>query len=307
MMNADVSIATLIQTISQELSRKYQNELLCTQYAWWVLEAITQKNKATLLAHDSIALTPEQKDTLKNWIDKQVEDNIPLQYLIGSVPFASCDILVEPPTLIPRQETEEWCVSIIEQLKQLGDQPLHILDLCTGSGCIALSLAKELPHAQIYASDISDTALALAQKNAAHNNLKSIQFLSSDLLYDIPKKLQFDIIISNPPYISSQEWQEVDASVKEWEDPIALLASDEGLGVVKQLITQAKTHLKPHAELQKYGIPQLIIEIGYQQGAAVKALFEKEGFCNVIVKKDMYSQDRIVVGCITNDGSPRES
>lgn len=302
-MNTDLPIAALIQTISQELHRKYQNELLCTQYAWWVLEAITQKNKATLLAHDSISLTHEQQNTLTNWIKKQVEDNIPLQYLIGSVPFASCDILVEPPTLIPRQETEEWCISIIEQLKQLGDQPLRILDVCTGSGCIALSLAKELPHAQIYASDISDTALALAQKNAAHNQLKQITFLSSDLLQDIPRDLQFDIIISNPPYISSQEWQEVDASVKEWEDPIALLAPDEGLALVKQLITQAKKHLKLNPALQKYGIPQLIIEIGYQQGAAVKALFEKEGFCNVIVKKDMHSKDRIVVGCICNDKS----
>lgn len=213
--------------------------------------------------------------------------------------------MVEPPTLIPRQETEEWCVSLIEKLKQIGDQPLRILDLCTGSGCIALSLAKKLPNAQIYASDISDTALTLAQKNATHNKLQNIHFLSSDLLQDIPTNMHFDMIISNPPYISSKEWQEVDASVKEWEDPIALLAPDEGLGIVKQLIAQAKTYLQPNEALQTHGIPQLIIEIGYQQGAAVKALFEKEGFCNVVIKKDMQSNDRIVVGCVANEGSSK--
>lgn len=302
-MNADIPIRQLVQTISQELSRKYQNEQLCTQYAWWVLEAITQKNKTVLLTQDLVTLTHEQHETLTDWIKKQVEDNIPLQYLIGSVPFASCNILVEPPTLIPRQETEEWCILLIDKLKQISDQPLRILDLCTGSGCIALSIAKELPEADLYASDISDTALTLAQKNATHNNIDSIRFLSSDLLQDIPENMRFDMIISNPPYISSKEWQQVDASVKEWEDPIALLASEEGLGVVKQVIAQAKTYLQPHPELQRRGIPQLIIEIGYQQGAAVKELFEKEGFCNVTIEKDMQSNDRIVVGCLANEGS----
>ncbi|EKD48845.1 MAG: hypothetical protein ACD_64C00105G0004 [uncultured bacterium] len=304
-MNEKVSIRQLVQTIAQQLSDKYCNEQLCTQYAWWALEAIVQKNKSALLAQEHISLTQEQSETLASWIKKQVEDNIPLQYLIGSVPFASCDILVEPPTLIPRQETEEWCVSLIEQLKKIGTQPLRILDLCTGSGCIALSLAKEFPHIKIYASDISDTALALAQKNAQHNNITSIQFLSSDLLQDIPTDLQFDMIISNPPYISSTEWLQVDACVKEWEDPIALLAPEEGLGIVKEIIAQAKNRLQSHDALQDHGIPQLIIEIGYQQGDAVKELFEKEGFCNVAIHKDMQSNDRIVVGYLTHEGSSK--
>ena len=194
---------------------------------------------------------------------------------------------------------------MIEKLKKIGTQPLRILDLCTGSGCIALSLAKEFPHIKIYASDISDTALALAQKNAQHNNITSIQFLSSDLLQDIPTDLQFDMIISNPPYISSTEWLQVDACVKEWEDPIALLAPEEGLGIVKEIIAQAKNRLQSHDALQDHGIPQLIIEIGYQQGDAVKELFEKEGFCNVAIHKDMQSNDRIVVGYLTHEGSSK--
>jgi release factor glutamine methyltransferase len=302
MIDTAAHINQLVQLIAQKLSSKYHNEPLCTQYAWWALEAITLQKKTTLLLKKTVQLTPEQHDTLAYWIKKQVEDNIPLQYLIGSVPFAACEILVEPPTLIPRQETEEWCVHLIEKLKKVGSTPLRILDLCTGSGCIALALAKALPSAEIYASDISDTALALAHKNAEHNKINSVTFLSSDLLQDIPATLKFDIIISNPPYISSQEWEHVDASVKEWEDPIALLAPDNGLGIVKQVIKEAKTYLQPHKALQRLGIPQLIIEIGYQQGAQVKELLEKEKFYNVSVQKDIQGKDRIVVGYLRNEG-----
>ncbi len=302
MIDTEVHINQLAESVAQKLSSKYHNEQLCTQYAWWVLEAITQQKKTTLLLKRTVQLTPEQHDTLAYWIKKQVEDNIPLQYLIGSVPFAACEILVEPPTLIPRQETEEWCVYLIEKLKKLGNVPLRILDLCTGSGCIALSLAKALPAAEIYASDISNGALALAHKNAKYNKINSVTFLSSDLLQDIPTTMRFDIIISNPPYISSQEWEHVDASVKEWEDPIALLASDDGLEIVKQVIKGAKSYLQPHEALQQLGIPQLIIEIGYQQGAQVKKLLEKEKFCNVAVQKDMQGKDRIVVGHLKNEG-----
>ena len=184
---------------------------------------------------------------------------------------------------------------------------MHILDLCTGSGCIALSLAKEIPSAKLYASDISDTALTLAHRNAKHNNIDTITFLSSDLLQDIPEQMKFDMIISNPPYISSEEWQQVDASVKAWEDPLALIAPDEGLGIVKQVIKEAKQFLRPHSLLQHYHIPQLVIEIGYQQGEQVKTAFEKEGFCNVIVQKDMHRNDRIVLGCLPNEGSTEHS
>ncbi len=303
MIDTEVNINQLAQSVAQKLCSKYHNERLCSQYAWWILEAITLQKKTTLLLKKTVQLTPEQHDTLASWIKKQVEDNIPLQYLIGSVPFAACEILVEPPTLIPRQETEEWCVHFIEKLKKLDNTPLRILDLCTGSGCIALSLAKALPTAEIYASDISNTALTLAHKNAKYNKINSVTFLSSDLLQDIPTTLKFDIIISNPPYISAQDWEHVDASVKEWEDPIALLAPDNGLGIVKQIIKEAKTYLQPNKALQQLDIPQLIIEIGYQQGTQVKELLEKENFCNIVVQKDMQGKDRIAVGYLRNEGS----
>jgi release factor glutamine methyltransferase len=292
------TINRIINAVAQQLATKYQDINLCTQYAWWALQAITHTKKADLIMQQSLDLTSEQQETLAQWIKQQVQDNIPLAYLIGSVPFLSSEILVQPPTLIPRPETEEWCARLIDQLKKLGTQKLRILDLCTGSGCIAISLAKELPHAKVYATDICDTALALAQKNAEYNHINSITFLASDLFQDIPSSLTFDLIISNPPYISWNEWRDLDPSVKDWEDNKALIASENGLGILRQVIQQAPIFIAPHPALTQHDIPQLIVEIGHLQADEVQKLFEKEGFSNVRVEKDLQGKNRIVSGCV---------
>jgi release factor glutamine methyltransferase len=246
-----------------------------------------------------ITLTQEQCDKLNHWIKSQVEHHIPLQYLLGSVPFIDCDILVEPPVLIPRPETEEWCLDLIKSLEQLPHQDFRILDLCTGSGCIAIALAKAFPHAHMYASDISDTALALAQKNAERNKV-SINLISSDLFTSMPRDLTFDIIVANPPYIAEHEWHKLDPSVKTWEDTTALIASDDGLGMIKQVITDSVAFLDHHSEITSYGIPSLMIEIGHTQGESVQRAFEKADYKNVEIKKDQYGKDRIAVGYINN-------
>src|SRR3972149_11961346 len=118
----------IVNTISLELLAKYGDKDLCNQYAWWVLESITQQNKAALLLKDTITLSEQQQQKLTQWIKQQVHGNIPLQYLIGTVPFADCSFLVEPPILIPRQETEEWCINSIERLQKIS-QPIRILDI----------------------------------------------------------------------------------------------------------------------------------------------------------------------------------
>ncbi len=289
----------LAQNIAQELHKKYQDQFLCTQYAWWALEAITEQSKTDLLMKREITLTQEQCDTLNSWIKSQVEHHIPLQYLLGSVPFIDCDILVEPPVLIPRPETEEWCLDLIKNLEQISHQDFRILDLCTGSGCIAIALAKTFPQAQIYASDISDAALVLAQKNAERNKV-SINFISSDLFASIPSDLTFDIIIANPPYIAENEWHQLDPSVKTWEDTTALVAPDNGVGMVKQIITDSVPFLDRNSEIISYGIPQLIIEIGHTQGEIVKKAFQKAGYKNVEIKKDESGKDRVAVGYSNN-------
>ncbi len=297
------TIKALVESVALQLAEKYQDKQLCTQYAWWVLESITLHKKSSLIAKHTVTLSQEQQEKLELWIDKQVKENIPLQYLIGSVPFGDCEILTEPPTLIPRPETEEWCLNLIDRLAHYKTEPLTILDLCTGSGCLAIALAKAFPHATIFASDISESALELAQKNALHNKVSHITFINSDIFNEIPPELKFDIIISNPPYISESEWKEVDASVKEWEDPAALMAPENGLSIIKNIVQSAQFFLKKNNAFKNAAIPQLYIEIGHQQGKAVSKLLKDAGFINIVIEKDLQKKDRVVLGCIADEGS----
>lgn len=296
-----IGIHDLIQSIATRLDKKYQNSTLCTQYAWWVLQAITHKNKASLIAHSPILLSAAQAEQLDDWIHRQLHDNIPLQYLLGSVPFLSANILVEPPILIPRPETENWVAELIARLQQLEYQKFTILDMCTGSGCIAIALAQAFPQATIYAADISTQAISLAKKNARYNNVSNIQFIVSDLFDAIPEGMTFDMIISNPPYIAYKEWETLDPSVKEWEDRNALIADQNGLSILRKIITQSSKYLHPHAELKLNHLPQLIVEIGYQQGPEVESLFQEASFYDTVIEKDLQGHDRVVSGCIDNE------
>ena len=249
----------LIKKIEHQLEPCYADQILRHQSAWWMLEEITQKTKSELLAHDSVTLDDAQKEKLDDWIQQQVEKKIPLQYLIGWVPFGDLHIFVEPPVLIPRPETEEWTLRIADTLRKLKNKKINILDLCTGTGCIGLALAHALPQAQVVTTDLSPYALALAKKNAAHNNIKNITFIESDMFESIPTHNQFDLIVSNPPYISPKEYDQLDESVRAWEDPQALRAQDEGFALIRIIVEQSPAYLKENKELAQHGINQLFI------------------------------------------------
>lgn len=296
-----IALPDLIQSIATQLDKRYQNKTLCTQYAWWVIEAITQQKKSSLVAQQIITLTTKQRAQLDDWINQQLNDNIPLQYLIGSVPFISATIVVEPPTLIPRPETENWVAELIARLQQLNYQAFTLLDLCTGSGCIAIALAQAFPQSTIYATDISTQALALAKKNALHNNVSNIKFIASDLFRNIPSTLSFDMIIANPPYIGQQEWHTLEPSVREWEDRVALIADNEGTGILRDIIIRAPNYLNPHQELSAHLLPHLAVEIGCEQGPIIESLFQEAGFCDTVIEKDLQGHDRVVSGCINNE------
>src|SRR3990172_12402270 len=141
-MNTNYDVMHYINDIRHKIAPAYDGyETLCQQYAWWILQAVCEKTKTELISADTVMLNNAQKEQLDQWIQQIVEEKMPLQYLLGSVPFAGCDILVQPPTLIPRPETEEWCLHIIEHLQLLNNKKIKILDLATGSGCIAIALA----------------------------------------------------------------------------------------------------------------------------------------------------------------------
>ena len=180
-------------------------------------------------------------------------EGTPVAYLVGHKEFYSIDFRVNPDCLIPRPETEHLVVAAIDAAKTItkslsgesgsSTRPLMIADVCTGSGCIAVAIAKHLPNAQVFASDISDAALAVAKHNATQHSLDSrIQFFSGDLLDAIPPANtveRFDLIVSNPPYISQTEYEQLSKGVREYEPKTALLSGTTGLEISERLISQA--------------------------------------------------------------------
>ncbi len=288
----------------QHLEKQLKPELLCAllrnQYAWWLLEKATDKTKAELLTLHDLTLTQQQQEQLERWLKELVEEHKPIAYILGTVPFGPLSIMVKPPVLIPRPETEEWVLNLIDQIKKSNAQHLTILDLCAGSGCIALLLAHMLPNATIYATDICKDALSLMQQNKKVLEIKNIHCIQSDLFEQLPDHLTFDLIVSNPPYITATEYAQLAPSVSNWEHKHALYAADEGLAIIKNIIAQAPHYIKPNQQLQDHGVAQLSIEIGWQQGQQVKKLMQKKGYTAITIEKDSASKDRVVSGRIAD-------
>jgi release factor glutamine methyltransferase len=281
------NLIELIRNISSKIKESSD------QKAWWIIEAITKKNKSQLMAEKNFKLSSKESSLLDSWLDKYINQHMPLQYLIGNVPFLDLEILVEKPILIPRPETEYWCWQLIEKLNLIENKKITILDLATGTGCIALSLAKSFKEAQVYATDISDQALNLAKKNIVHNKINNVQLIKSDLFENL-ENIKFDLIVSNPPYIDQYLYEKLDPSVKNWEDPKALVCSDNGLFLIKKIISQSKNYLKINEEFAEKNIPQLVIEIDYTQGQEVIKYLNKNDFSNIKLYKDLFLKDRVV-------------
>ncbi|MCK5173888.1 MAG: peptide chain release factor N(5)-glutamine methyltransferase, partial [Planctomycetes bacterium] len=208
----------------------------------------------------------------------------------GKTEFYSMQFKVSPDCLIPRPETELLVERAIDFLRCRKGEQL-VCDLCTGSGCIAAAIAKNQPDVKITATDLCDKALAVAAENIAHHNLtEKITLLCGDLFAPIIEGMdatKFDLIVSNPPYISTAEYETLDANVRDYEPADALLAGTDGLDIYRRIASQVSEHLKPDGAL--------ILEIGYAQGPAVKELLEQIGaFANITVEKDFSNNDRIV-------------
>ena len=287
------SINTIFNTCMPLLAEKYTDNEHAKNIIWWVLEAITQQSKLQLITSQP-TVSEEQYQHIVTNIKKHVDDNYPLQYILKTVPFCNLTIHVEPPTLIPRPETEEWVTNLIEQLQPVKNEPLTILDMCTGSGCIALALAQALPNATVYAVDLAQTAIALTKKNAAFNNITNLHILQSDLFTNLSNTLQFDLIVSNPPYISETEFAELEPVVTQWEDKKALVADKNGYALIERIVNDARNYLKEESILYKTSIPQLVIEIGYMQAEHAKKLCVNKNFSTVRHVNDMYNNPRII-------------
>jgi release factor glutamine methyltransferase len=224
----------------------------------------------------------------------------PLQYITGETEFCGLKFLVDKRVLIPRPETELLVETVVERLKSVDGEPggralpMTVIDVGTGSGCIAVTLAKKLvvtdrdACATIFATDVSAEALEVARANAKlHKVEKNVRFLESDLLEALPDSLLVDAIVSNPPYIADGEMAKLPKEVRDFEPVSALAAGEDGLKVFRRLVMTAKRFLSPSGFVA--------LEIGAGQRAAVEELFVKSDFEVKEVVKDFQGHERVIV------------
>lgn len=232
-----------------------------------------------LLQRDRILPADEISD-FEAAVEKRCQ-HIPMQHILGKACFYGLDFIVTPDVLIPRPETE----LLAERAIAAAGPGMHVLDLCTGSGCIAVTVAHEKPDVFVDASDVSAPALAIARQNAARHQVE-IRWIQSDLFEAIDR--QYDMILSNPPYISLDEMQQLMPEVKDHDPSLALYGGTDGLDYYRRITKDAVSRLKPGG--------LLMMEIGASQGADVRALLAQNGYQEIEVIRDLNGLDRIAAG-----------
>jgi len=230
-----------------------------------------------------------QLDELRDLV-KRAGGHEPVAYLIGRTEFYSLELNITSDCMIPRPETELLVQRAIEFLRTRNDVQF-VCDLCTGSGCIAVAIAKNFPKVRVIATDISSVALEVAAQNVdKHQLAERITLLQGDLFEPLVRPLDvepFDLIVCNPPYVSAAEYEALEKNVKDYEPRIALFAGGDGLDIYRRIFEKADQFLKPGAAL--------MLEIGYAQGPAVRELLEQTGaFGDIKIEKDVQNNDRIV-------------
>ncbi len=204
----------------------------------------------------------------------------PLQYILGSVAFRYLEIAVDENVLIPRPETE----IIVEIIADIVTEKSKVLELGTGSGAIALSVAKEL-KAKVDATDICTKALSVARSNAQKNGVSGVNFLESDWFSNVSDK--YDLIVANPPYVSLDEYSTLQTEIRDFEPRRAVTDEGDGLQCIKTIASSASTHLIDNGHF--------VLEMGHEQREKVKRILEEKGFRNISVKQDLANRDRFVV------------
>ena len=250
-----------------------------------LLEAVCGTDRNDLLVHGEQPVAPEAEEKYLHWIRQRAE-NSPLQQLTGEQDFMGLTFSVNEHVLIPRQDTE---ILVEEVLKELHDG-MRVLDMCTGSGCILLSLLHYSNDCEGLGVDLSAEALEVAGRNVLKvltpEKAEHAHFLQSDLFEKVEGK--FEIIVSNPPYIASAEVEKLMPEVRDHEPRMALDGTEDGLYFYRRIIEEAGKHLVSSG--------MLFFEIGYDQGQAVSELMRTEGYCDVQVVQDYAGLDRVVFG-----------
>ena len=250
-------------------------------------DALDILDKVFDISKEKIGSDPKKKiDSCKaDEVLKRLKDGEPSTYICGVIDFAGARVRVSPPLLIPRPETEQMVQEVIEDLKNRGVNPQRILDICTGTGCMGLALAKAFPEARVLGTDISAIALETARRSAEGNQLTNIEFTKQNFLEGISER--YDLVISNPPYIPLGD--RVDAYM---EDPLALFSGEDGLDAMRQIASRLFEVLNPDglAVFEIYpGNARAVVEL--VTDAAKK--FVIQGY-DISIRKDLSGKDRYV-------------
>ena len=264
----------------------FYDEMEAESFFYLLLENKRQLRRIDLaLDVDSVF----SKSEILNWnaILEKLKIQIPIQYIIGTTHFYGLEFIVDENVLIPRPETEElvdWIVKLNSKLSKKKN--LKILDIGTGSGCIAVSLAKNIPNSEVFAIDVSEKALAIAKKNAILNKVP-VTFLHKNILETKDLNQKFDIIVSNPPYVRNLEKAEIKPNVLDNEPHLALFVPDnDPLIFYKKIAELAAANLNPNG--------QLFFEINQYLGKETQELLEYIGLKNIELRKDIYGNDRMI-------------
>ncbi len=241
---------------------------------------------------DNPPLGKEQIQTLEGMAWRRMKRE-PLQYILGHDSFLDLNLMVGPGVLIPRPETEfmaEHAIALIKKdIRTTGNPSLAILDLCTGSGCLALSLAKAFPDATVCGTDVSEAALAYAARNAEMNELGNVSFFKGSLFHPlkrVPSPAGFDLIISNPPYVRTGDIEGLQPEIRDWEPRIALDGGPDGLDAYRKIVPKAGRFLR------KGG--RIMLEVGSGQAQSVADICVTTGYARTEILRDLSGIERIV-------------
>jgi release factor glutamine methyltransferase len=248
------------------------------------------KDRAWLLAHGKDGLDEDRRTIFEQAVGRRVRRE-PLQYILGAWEFWGLEFLVTPDVLIPRPETELIVETALTALSSKSG-PFRIIDLCTGSGCIAVSLAKELPDALLFATDASAQALSVARKNAVrHDVADRIRFFEGDLLgplEELDLRSHMDLVVSNPPYIASGDRPALQPEVRDFEPELALFAGPDGTELHERIIGRAPVFLKQHGGL--------IMELGIGQAGTLARMIRETGAYEATeILKDLAGIERVIM------------
>lgn len=252
--------------------------------AWLLMEFVTGMSRTRFFVDGIFQMQPNEEERYFQLIEKRT-GRIPLQHLTGVQEFMGLEFMVNEHVLVPRQDTELLVLEAERQLRKSLNDSAEVLDMCTGSGCIAVSLKARNPQIQCTAADLSEKALEVAEKNAEKMQ-SEITFIHTDMFTDVTGK--FDMIVSNPPYIPTKVIEGLEAEVRLHDPFSALDGKEDGLYFYRILAKES-----PHF-LKKGG--WLYMEIGHDQSVAVEALLKDAGFEKIRTEKDLAGLDRVVCG-----------